>query len=645
MATSKNPFWEPTVGIGVRRRESPWAEADASAPTADRQYLGKALSRKQLLVVGALAAIAIVSLVGRAFQLQVMRGSTYRGLAEGNSVRSEIIPAPRGLFYDQYGRVLTENIPDLSLAFIPYQVPANDAARESSFATVSTLTAVPVQTLDDQWQKLSDARRKAADPILVDAPLTADAQLKLQLSQAPHPGLALVTTAKRQVVTTDGANISLAHVIGYVGRVGDADLSAAGSSYTSTDNIGKDGLELVYENILRGVNGHRDVEVNALGQPQGAEVVTSPVAGQHVWLTIDADMQAVLTTSLEKQMQAAHVTRGAAIVMNPQTGAVLALVSLPTFDANAFNQGISASDYAKLANNPDHPLIDRMVQGLYPSGSTIKPIYAVAALAEGLITPTTTVLSVGGIHVGPYFFPDWKAGGHGITDVKKALADSVNTFFYTIGGGYGNITGLGIERMAQWAAKFGIGKITGIDLPNEMAGLFPTPEWKTAQKNQTWYIGDTYHVAIGQGDLLVTPLQIASFTNAFANGGTLYQPHLVSEIVSADGQSRQKISPTVLATNVAPADDIEVVRQGMRETITDGSARSLQSVPFPVAGKTGTAQNPFGNPHAWFTGFGPYDNPQLAITVLLENAGEGSTYAVPVARDVFTWWGQNRMEK
>lgn len=265
---------------------------------------------------------------------------------------------------------------------------------------------------------------------------------------------------------------------------------------------------------------------------------------------------------------------------------------------------------------------------------------ATAALAEGVISASTTFVSAGGIRIGQWFFPDWKAGGHGLTNVSKAIAESVNTFFYMIGGGYpigGNpangydFVGLGPERIADWLARFGLGSVTGIDLPGEAAGFIPTVAWKNATYGEKWYIGDTYNLSIGQGSLLVTPLQVAVWTATVANGGTVYQPQVVERI------GEESVAPVALRTDVAAADALATVRQGMRQTVLTGSARSFSALPITVAAKTGTAQwSTDGHPHAWFASFAPYEQPEIVVVVLVEEGEEGSRMASPVALDILS---------
>ena len=621
-------------------------EAGAPPGTEERGYLGKPIKGRQLLAVGSFIFILILKMLVRSFFLQVIQGNHYLALAEGNRVREVIIPAPRGLIYDQYGETLTENYPEFSLAIVPNDIPADDNKRRNIFNEVSKVSDLPAEKFEAIWQSLPEERRRRLDPVLVPQPLSYAEGLRLNLYAPSWSGVTIVTIPKRRATALNDLPSSWSHLLGYVGPVTEEDLIQSENFYSSQDAIGKNGLELSYEKILRGKNGHRDIEINALGEEQPRFSEVKPEAGRNIWLTVDGELQSFAESVLQKGLVNAGAAKGALVILDPATGGVLAMVSLPTFNVNEFNEGMTSDNYKKLSDDPGHPLFNRAIQGTYPSGSTIKPVIAAAALQEKVITPTTSILSTGGLWVYEWFFPDWKAGGHGQTSVKRAIAESVNTFFYTIGGGYNDFVGLGIDRLERYARLFGLGAITGIDLPGEAKGLFPSAEWKEKNKNELWYIGDTYHASIGQGDVLVTPLQVAAYTAAIANGGTLWQPHLVGEIVSSDGKPKQQIAPQANARDLVSPEWLQVVREGMRQTVTIGSARSLQSLPIPVAGKTGTAEVG-GNlkPHGWFTGFAPYQDPEIVVTVLIENCGEGGTYAVPVAKQIFQWWYDNRVEK
>jgi len=304
---------------------------------------------------------------------------------------------------------------------------------------------------------------------------------------------------------------------------------------------------------------------------------------------------------------------------------------------------VSQEEYNAFLNDENNPLFNRAISGEVPSGSTIKPVVAAAALQERVISENTSFLSIGGLHIGQWFFPDWKAGGHGVTNVRKALAESVNTFFFYIGGGYQDFVGLGVDRLVKYMRLFGLGEKSGLDLNGESAGFVPTSDWKEETKNEAWYIGDTYHISIGQGDILVTPLQVANFTAAVANGGILYRPYLVQSLLDENNQVVKQIEPQIIRRDFIDPYNLQVVREGMRQTVIAGSARSLSVLPVNSAGKTGTAQwSSKKQNHAWFTGFAPYENPEIVITVLVEEGREGSEVSVPIAKEILDWYFSQR---
>ncbi|PIY97009.1 MAG: penicillin-binding protein 2, partial [Candidatus Kerfeldbacteria bacterium CG_4_10_14_0_8_um_filter_42_10] len=429
-------------------------------------------------------------------------------------------------------------------------------------------------------------------------------------------------------------------LIGYIGKITEKDLTLPeNQDYLLTDIIGKTGLEYQYEKMLKGEDGKKMIEVDSLGKEKKLVASKEPQSGQNITLSIDLGLQKTLDQSLKKMIAGTNSPGGAAIAIDPRNGEILAMASAPGFNSNEFVKGISVENFEKLISDPDRPLFMRAVSAQYPPGSTIKPVIASAALQEGVITPQTTIMSAGGLRVGPNFFPDWKAGGHGLTDVKKALAESVNTFFYTVGGGFEDFTGLGVDRINQYAHLFGLGEPLGIDFPSEASGFLPTKQWKEDSKGERWYLGDTYHLSIGQGDILVTPLQVADYTAAIANGGTLYQPQIVKSIKNPALDQIIKKDPLVIRDNFISPVYLNTVREGLRQAVTSGSASALQNVPVSVAGKTGTAQ--IGNEnrtHAWFTGFAPYESPEIVITVIVEKGGEGHAAALPVAKDGFNWY-------
>ncbi|MDD5222314.1 MAG: penicillin-binding protein 2, partial [Patescibacteria group bacterium] len=525
-----------------------------------------------------------------------------------------------------------KNAPIFSLNVVPAKFD-----RKNSNETIS---AIEQFLSEDQKKELQDNLSQlpiyANESILLLKELNYDQAILIQTILSSNKGIDVELQDQR--VYAD--SLAFSHVLGYVGKVSRDEL-AQHRDYLFNDLIGKSGLESYYESYLRGQYGQQRIDI----LPTGEEEISynkPAINGDNLVLSIDGDLQKKLFESLAAHIRANGNRGGSAVALNPNTGEVLALVSYPSFNSTSLGKGISINEYNNIYQNSHKPLFFRTITGEYPSGSVIKPVVAIGALEEKIITPITTVLSTGGISLGGWFFPDWKAGGHGISNVTKALAESVNTFFYYVGGGYNNFKGLGVDGLDFWMKRFGLGNLTGIDVAGEKSGFVPTQRWKEEQRNEPWYPGDTYHLSIGQGDLLVTPLQVANYTAAIANDGTLYKPYLLKEIIDDGNKTILKISPKILANRLASHENLSVVRDGMRAAVTEGSARSLSTLPIEVAAKTGTAQNEAGAPHAWFTCFAPYQNPQIVITVLVENGVEGGTAAAPVAKDVLNWWAENR---
>lgn len=617
----------------------PVGEALDEQPLGHHSYIGPSLSSRKLTACFVVFFMMLGTLFARAGYLDLVKGGTYRAQAEGNRLRIAAIPAERGVIYDRNGTLLVRNVPDFTLTVTPADLPRDPKERENLIVQIAEAVSV---TPVDVEKSLRNYPANLASPVPIKEHLDYEQALRLDIQSGRLSGVALAAGTKREVLLKpEGASepiMSLSHVIGYEGRINEAEYARLkNEGYLPTDAIGKTGVETTYQKELRGTYGKKQIEVDAFGREQKVLASDEPVQGMDLTLSIDAKLQAVAEQSLRNSAARNGFGRGAAVAMDPKTGEILALVSWPSYDANIFARGISTKEYQALLQDKNQPLYPRAVSGAFPPGSTIKTIVAAAALAEHVVTPATTVLSTGGIHFGAWFFPDWKNGGHGVTNVTKAIAESVNTFFYAVGGGWDKIDGLGIARLVSWYRKFNLGSKLGIDLPGEAAGFVPDEAWKERVKDEVWYIGDTYHVAIGQGDMLATPLQVAEWTAVFANGGTLVRPHVVKQIRSE--KTIEKIAPQPIATNVVPKDVIDVVRQGMRQTVLAGSAQSLKTSFTQIAGKTGTAQWSSDKPtHAWFAGFAPYDDPQIVVAVLVEAGGEGSHSSVPVARDIIEAW-------
>ncbi len=634
-------FGKLNHGRHLHALEDELADANAASQPADR-FLGLTIASRRFRVAFLAMSLVFVAFAARAADLQIVQGQTFRDQAEGNRFRNEFLSAARGVIYDRNGQVLAENIPAFTLFMtirdLPHVVKDGKNALDrdlvdAEFDRVADLASLQRTDFDLLLQEYADAPN---DPIIVRKDLGYTQAMLAMIEQPSLPGFTMDVLTKRQYESTAP---SLSHVLGYVGKISADEYAALDDSgYRRTDEIGKTGVEKSMETALRGTPGKKSVEVDAYGDENATLAEEPAVPGKDLTLAIDLDLQEMVEARTRDMLQQLGKQKASVVVMDPKTGEVLSLVSLPTYDSNAFAGGIDRDTYATLANDPNQPLFPRAIAGEFPPGSTFKPYVASAALAEGVINASTSFVSVGGISIGPWFFPDWKAGGHGVTDVRKAIAQSVNTFFYIIGGGYNDFVGLGVERITKYAGLFGFGADTGVDLPGEAEGFLPSKEWKEEVKGERWYVGDTYHLAIGQGDLLVTPLQMAVALSTVANGGTRYVPHVVhaigDQVVAPDG--------TELSDELKRA--IQTVQEGMRQTVTSGSARSLGTLPFAVAGKTGTAQSGGDRPtHAWFTGFGPYEDPEIAVVVLIEEGGEGSSFAVPIARDIFQWWYDHRL--
>lgn len=578
-----------------------------------------------------LSCLVLAVLAGRVFVLNTVQGEKYQGMSERNSLRMLTIPAPRGIIYDRTGQALVQNIPTLDLAVVPSDLPREEGDRVRERELLRSIIDIDQEVVSSVF----GAKGNTASPVLLKSRLTQEEMLIFLSRQADFPGVVLMRSAEREY--RDGAIFS--HLIGYEGKIRQQELDDY-PEYGLSDMIGKEGIEKSYESFLRGKNGADRVEVDALGKIKKELGSVQPVPGNDIILHIDAELQKKIFDSLSMLLETKNLKRAAAVAMNPETGGVLALVSLPSYDNNLFSGGIDQKHYEELLTDDARPLFNRAVSGEYPPGSTIKPVVAAAALAEGVVNEHTEIESRGGISIGKFFFGDWKA--HGFTDIRRAIAVSSDVYFYSVGGGYGSVPGLGMRRMKAYEEFFGYGKKTGIDIPGEADGFLPDPDWKQRRFGERWYIGDDYHAAIGQGFVTATPLQILNSIATIGNGGILREPRLVSHIRDASGKLSPVESP-VVRRDFVDANILRIVREGMRETVTEGTAQPLRDLPVAVAGKTGTAQFGTGkDTHGWFVSFAPYEKPEIALIVLVEGQGEEGYNAVPVTKEVYQWYFGDR---
>ncbi len=602
--------------------------------TPEGAALTPPIKKRRVYFLFFLISLLMLAIFCRLFWFQVVKGIKYRNIAEGNRVRILSIKADRGLIYDRHYRLLVKNRPNFSLVVIPGDLPKDEKEKEKILNKLfSFMETEQKGNFLKEKREIEEIFRKFSpysyQEVELFKNLDYQTALKLELKINELPGLSLKIKAEREYLK--GPDLS--HILGYTGKLSPEEL-AEKSDYLMTDVIGKVGLESYYEDLLKGQDGQKRIEVNSLGKEERIVSQEPSKSGQDIILSIDLDLQEKVVQVLKKYLKISGSQAGTIIVLNPKNGEILAIYSWPSYDDNLFIQG-ETKDYL---DDPDKPLFFRAIAGEYPSGSVIKPVIAAGALAEGIIDAKTTIFSKGGIRVGKWFFADWKEGGHGPTDLTKALAESVNTFFYYIGGGFGNFKGLGYEKINYYARLFGLTQSTGIDLPNESQGFLATPAWKEKEKGEPWYIGDTYNLCIGQGDILVTPIQVANYTAAIANGGILFQPHLVKEISNPETEQKTLISPKIIRKEFIDSKYLDLVKQGLRAAVIQGSARRLSNLSIKVAGKTGTAQvGGDKRPHSWFSGFAPYEDPEIVITVLIENGGEGSETAVPAALEILSF--------
>jgi len=447
-----------------------------------------------------------------------------------------------------------------------------------------------------------------------------------------------------------------AHTLGYMGHIPVEQMeSYRAAGYAPDDLVGLVGIEHTQEARLAGVKGQKHIEVDAFEREVSVIASQAPTPGQNVVITLDLDLQQATEDALREGMAAVGSKVGVAAAMDPRTGEILSLVSLPTFDNNLFSGGIAHADLVALSSDPALPLVNHAISGQYPPGSVFKYVPGTASLQEGVIDRRTSFHCAGALWLPNKLFPNdptqatkflcWLLRGHGSIAVQEAIAQSCDIFFYIAAGGFGDFKGLGVERLAQYAAEYGFGERTGIELTGELAGLLPSEKWKRLNYSESWFTGDTYNAAIGQGFVLATPLQVLNGAAAIANGGTLYRPQLVYRVTDAQGQIVHQLHPEPIRQVAVDPAYIEIMRQGMRDAVTRGTAWLLRIPEVAVAGKTGSAEyaafDEDGNllmdehgylpTHAWFTCFAPYEDPEITLVIFLEGGGEGSQAAVPVA--------------
>lgn len=563
-----------------------------------------------------ISVLVIAVLIGRAAYLQIYQGEYYAGLADGNRIRIVPSMAPRGTFYDRNGELLVTNRPGFSVSLLPLTAPISDDVIDR----LSDLLKVPTDEI-----KTKIAGHSGFNPIRIKTDVTPDIVSIIEEQKSQYPGVVIeVTPIRDYILKQEGA-----HTFGYVSEINDAELEKMkDEGYKSGDIIGKFGLEKVYDKELRGENGGQQVEVDVSGKPVQILGRKEPVPGDDLELTIDIKLQQAAEKAVDDQLTQIGAHAAAAVVMNPQTGEILAMVSRPAFDPNLFAHGISSKDWNQLNNNPYHPMDNKTITGEYPPGSTFKIVTGTAALTEGVVTPDEQIFDSGHHWIIPKGNADGEALGW--LNFRSALAHSDNVYFYEMGNR------LGIDRLEKYARMFGLGAKTGIDLPYEATGLVANRRYKEKNFDDgEWYLSETFDAAIGQGFNLVTPLQAAMVMGEIAADGKRYKPHVVSRILAPDGSVVKDFQPELLSQLDVPEEDIKLVQDGLHDVTKYGTAASsFRGFTVDIAGKTGTAENSQGRDHGWFVAYGPFDNPNIVVAVIVENGGYGSQSAVPIGRKI-----------
>ena len=598
------------------------------------EWLEQYLFRVRAIVVGIIAGLLFLVVMGRMVYLQMINYSHFASLAEGNRLRAEPVQAPRGLIFDRNGVPLAENQPSYELDVVPEQVPDLKATLDS-LSKVVTLHPGDLKRFNDLLKN-----KHPFQPLPLRTGLSDDEVARFAAQRQDFPGVDITATLERFYPQGE----LTAAVVGYTGLVSPDELQELDpNQYISTSSVGKSGVEAAYEKQLHGSVGVREMETTAEGRPVRAVSYTPPVPGSDLYLSIDIKLQ-------QAAEQALGDSYGAVVAIDPQSGEILALVSKPSFDPNLFVGGIDADTYDALQTDPSQPLFNRALRGQYPPGSTVKPFLGLAALNYNVVTPFTSIMCPGYFYLpsNPNPYRDWRAGGHGETNLTKAIQQSCDVYFYTVS------MKLGIDHVHDFLTQFGLGQPPDVDLVGALNGVIPSPEWKRKTMHKPWYLGETVITGIGQGYMLVTPLQLAAATATLSMHGQRFAPH----VLHSEGDPLSGVISDIAPQALPTAQDTnpnawDIVINAMHLVTEPGGTASVASAgaKYLFGGKTGTAQvhakrlgimgeeqedtlpKEFRD-HAWFIAFAPLQSPRIAIAVLVEHGGGGGAVAAPVARKV-----------
>jgi penicillin-binding protein 2 len=562
----------------------------------------------RVAALGAVFLALFMVLEARLWSMQAIQGPYYLRLSEQNRLRDYVIPAPRGVIYDRRGQPLVTNRAAFTVGVLPMEVRDPERLAEA---------LAPVLGMDraEILQRYAAGRQRPFEPVTLRRDVPKTVVMTLEEYRLDLPGVLVQAEPVRDHLRGEVA----AHALGYLGEITEDELKTR-RGYRAGSLIGKSGVERVYDGVLRGIDGRQRVEVDAAGRPVRVLSREAAHPGQSLVLNLDADLQAVAEAALGNR-------NGAVVAMDPRNGEVLVMVAHPAFDPNQFAGGISPANWKRLTGDRRVPLLNRATEGTYEPGSVFKIVTGLAALSEGVATRDTMFNCTGQLALGRWIFHDLHA--YGPVNFMRGVAVSCNVVFWTLG------RALGDERLHRYARMLGLGQPTGIDLPAEASGIVPSAQWKAKTYKEPWWPGETLNMAIGQGYVLTTPVQVARMVSAVANGGTLFAPRLARRVVAPDGSTVTAYPPVATGRLTVPPEALATLREALRMAVESGTGTAAAVPGLPIAGKTGSAENPRGIPHAWFAGFAPADRPALVVVAFVEHGFRGGVTAAPIARAVF----------
>ena len=589
--------------------------------------------KKKIRIFAILVVVSFLCLWMRIWYLQILKWQYLTGLSENNRVRMVTLPASRGMIKDRNGETLVSIRPAFNLYLTPEDARNLDSSLDKLAQRIS---------LDREKLKKKISQTKSFKEVLIKGDIPREEVAFVEENNMSLPGIRIRAEPLRNYVFNNLAS----HTLGYLGEISKASLERLKDpAYRQGDFVGKNGLENIYESLLRGKKGYKEVEVDVSGRELKTLRKLPPESGNNLILTLDVkiqeELEKLMTETAEQNMN------GSVVVMKVQTGEIIAITSKPSFDPNKFAAGISPKNWRDLVTDEWHPLQNRSIHGQYPPGSTYKIVTAIAGLGEGVIKPDTSIFCPGHFKLGRGRYRCWKKSGHGFMNLHDALVQSCDVYFYTIGHR------LGIDTIAKYAKRFGLGRSTRLGLSQEKKGLVPTTQWKLLNKKEPWQLGETISASIGQGFNLVTPIQQVIMMAAVANRGILLKPYLVKRIEGPEGQLRQEFFPEIIGQIGVDPDHLEQVRMALRDVVngTRGTGKKSRLKNIIVSGKTGTAQVvrmksdeelekgeaiPVKyRDHAWFVAFAPYEKPVLAVAIIVEHGGHGGATAGPIAGKIF----------